>query len=77
MAYTTTDQHESGMSANRVDGARSKPLQGLKAICAYMGKTEKTVLRLIKTENFPARKIGGGWESDETSIESWRSGKTA
>ena len=69
MAYSTTDQHPSAMSANRAE--RIKPLRGMKAICAYMNKSEKTVLKLINAEGLPAVKIGGGWESDKSSIDAW------
>ena len=72
MPYTTTDQHESGASANRVEGARPRPLHGMKAICAYMGKSENTVTKYIRDEGLPAGKIGGEWVSDEGRIDDWR-----
>jgi len=71
MAFTTTDQHESGMSANLVEKDRVRPLHGMKAICAYMGKSESTILKYIKNEGLPAAKIGGGWISDEGRIDDW------
>jgi len=75
MPYTTTDQHESAMSASRVEveARRAVPLRGLKAICGYLGKSEKTVLKLITSDGLPAAKIGGGWESDTARLDAWRS----
>ncbi|MDR2726612.1 MAG: helix-turn-helix domain-containing protein [Deltaproteobacteria bacterium] len=71
MPYSTTDQHESGKSANRTDG-QPRPLHGLKAICAYIGKSENTVIKYIKSSGLPAAKIGGEWVSDEGRIDAWR-----
>jgi predicted DNA-binding transcriptional regulator AlpA len=71
MAYTTTDQHQSGISA----AAKLRPLRGMKAICAYMGKSENTVLRYIRDEGLPAGKIGGEWVSDEVSIDAWHTSR--
>lgn len=72
MVFSTTDQHASGMSANRVEGARGKALHGMKAICAYLDKSESTVLKYIRDEGLPAGKIGGEWVSDEGRIDEWR-----
>lgn len=76
MAFTTTDQHESGMSANRVEADTPEktvaPLHGMKAICAYLDKSENTVLKYIRTEGLPASKIGGEWVSDAFRIDEWR-----
>ena len=69
MAFATTDQHESGMSANRANG---KALRGLKAIGEYLGVSENTVVKYIKDDGLPAGKIGGGWASDVESINAWR-----
>jgi excisionase family DNA binding protein len=77
MPYATTDQHKSGMSAYLPETEKLKPLRGLKAICAYLGRSEKTVLKLISSEGLPAVKIGGGWESDEASIDSWYATRVA
>lgn len=72
MAFATTDQHESGMSANLVEREKARPLHGMKAIGAYMGKSESTILKYIKHEGLPAAKIGGEWVSDEGRIDDWR-----
>lgn len=46
-------------------------LFGLKAIGSYLGKSDKTVRKLIRTEGLPARKIGGEWASDKAWINEW------
>jgi hypothetical protein len=52
-------------------------LQGLKAIAAYENKSEKTLRKLIREENYPAVLIGGGYESNTEIIERWRRLKIA
>ncbi len=47
-------------------------LVGMAEICAYMQRSEKTMLDLIKNENFPAKKLGGIWESDTLLADKWR-----
>lgn len=71
MTFTSTDQHASAASAMRAE-TRARPLNGMKAICAYMGKSESTILKYIKHEGLPAVKIGGQWVSDEGRIDDWR-----
>ena len=46
-------------------------LSGLKEIAAYYRCSENKVLALIRTEGFPAVKIGGTWESDKILINKW------
>lgn len=70
MAFTTTDGDTSGASAMRVEQGRE--LLGLKAIYAYLGKSENTVRRLIREQGLPAAKIGGEWQSNERLIREWR-----
>ena len=77
MAFTTTDQHESGKSANlsataRVEREKARPLHGMKAICAYLGVSENTARKYIKEEGLPVGRIGGGLVSDEEKIDTWR-----
>jgi hypothetical protein len=50
----------------------STALIGMSDICAYVRRSEKTVLDLIRCESLPARKIGGIWESDRQLIDEWR-----
>jgi hypothetical protein len=69
MAYSTTDGYESRTVKGR---AASTTLHGMKAICAYMGKSESTILKYIKNEGLPAAKIGGEWVSDRDLVDEWR-----
>ncbi len=52
--------------------AQDGALQGMKEICRYMGKSENTILRLIREKDFPAEKIAGEWVSDISLIVGWR-----
>ena len=47
-------------------------LTGMAEIAAYMRRSEATVLTWIRTLDFPARKIGGMWESDTELADQWR-----
>lgn len=47
-------------------------LVGMKAICAYIGRTEVTVLKYVAELDLPAAKIGGIWEADPAAIDAWR-----
>lgn len=47
-------------------------LVGMAEICAYVQRSEKTVQDLIKNEGFPAKKLGGIWESDRLLVDKWR-----
>lgn len=53
---------------NRIDDA----LSGMKSICDYFHRSEPTVLSLVKSSGFPAKKIGGIWESRKSLIDGWR-----
>lgn len=70
MELATMNHRGVSMSANVVDMVR--PLHGMKAICAYLGKSESTILKYIRGEGLPAAKIGGEWASDEGRIDDWR-----
>jgi hypothetical protein len=59
-------------TAQRPYISANKSLHGMKAIGAYMGKSESTILKYIKHEGLPAAKIGGEWVSDEGRIDDWR-----
>lgn len=50
------------------DGA----LDGMKEITAYMRRSDRTILDLIKNQGFPAVKIGGQWSSSRDKIKAWR-----
>ena len=47
-------------------------LSGMKEITSYVGRSESTVLEWVRKLGFPAKKIGGQWESDRNLIEEWR-----
>lgn len=52
-------------------------LSGMKAIqefCRTIGlpSAESTVINFILSEEFPAKKLGGIWESDKDLIVEWR-----
>jgi hypothetical protein len=47
-------------------------LSGMKEICYYVRRSESTVLQWIRELDFPAKKIGGVWESDRTLVDQWR-----
>jgi predicted DNA-binding transcriptional regulator AlpA len=74
MVYTTTDGHPSGRSASSIGsrGGNGTALQGMKEICRYVGKSDKTVHKYIRVEGFPASKVGGEWSSDKAMIDEWR-----
>jgi len=47
-------------------------LSGMKDICKYMGRSESTMLNIIRDLDFPAKKICGIWESDTELADKWR-----
>ncbi len=50
----------------------SDALTGMKEICGYINRSEPTVLDLIRKQDFPAKKIGGVWESSKSLVDTWR-----
>ena len=52
--------------------AQDGALQGMKEICRYMGKSEPTIIRYVRTMNFPAAKVNGVWVSDTALVAQWR-----
>ncbi len=52
----------------------SKGLSGMNEISQYVRRSHDTVLNWIRTRDFPAKKIGGVWESDRELIDDWRKG---
>lgn len=53
----------------------STALSGMSEICQYVRRSHDTVLNWIRTMDFPAKKIGGVWESDRVLIDEWRRGE--
>jgi hypothetical protein len=47
-------------------------LSGMKSICSYVHRSEPTVLALVRSSGFPAKKLGGIWESRKSLIDEWR-----
>lgn len=47
-------------------------LVGMKDICQYTCRSESTVLAWIRDMDFPAKKVGGIWESNTKMIDVWR-----
>ena len=59
-------------NGNGRTAAQDGALMGMKSICAYMGKSESTILRYVYNRDFPAGKVGGEWVSDVRLISDWR-----
>jgi len=55
--------------------AAGKILVGKKAISIFVGRSWGTVKRWIREEDFPAKKIDGGWHSDADLVHEWLKGK--
>lgn len=51
---------------------KADDLSGMKAICGYFNRSEPTIINLVHTAEFPAKKIGGTWESKKSLIDVWR-----
>lgn len=47
-------------------------LFGMKSICDYIHRSEPTVLSLVRSSGFPAKKVGGIWESRKGLIDAWK-----
>ena len=47
-------------------------LVGKKEITTYCRRSWTTIRAWIKTENFPAKKMDGVWESDVRLIDEWK-----
>lgn len=46
-------------------------LSGVKEICSYTGRPWDVIAEWIDTDKFPARKLGGRWESWRDLIDKW------
>lgn len=53
-------------------GNQARPLEGMAQIADYVGKSYPTVLKFIKNENFPAKKLGGEWTSYTDLVDEWK-----
>lgn len=48
-----------------------KILVGMKAVCEYTGRSENTIKKWTKEQNFPAVLIEGRWESNTALIDAF------
>lgn len=63
---------KSNKKTKKADNHIDDVLSGMKSICDYFHRSEPTVLSLVKSSGFPAKKIGGIWESRKSLIDGWR-----
>lgn len=54
------------------DMPAGRALTGMKEIAAYARRSESTILAWVRDMDFPARKIGGVWESNTCLIDRWK-----
>ena len=47
-------------------------LDGMLSICQQINRSETTALKLIRTANLPAKKMGGVWISNKVLIDRWK-----
>jgi hypothetical protein len=47
-------------------------LKGMLEISSYINRSEATVIRLVNSYEFPAKKICGIWESSKKQVDKWR-----
>lgn len=59
-------------AGKNTDSKETTALVGMSEIAAFMRRSEKTMLDLIRFEGFPAKKLGGIWESDTVLAAEWR-----
>ena len=52
-------------------------LSGAKEIAQHAGVYESTLMKWVRSEDFPATKIGGTWVSDTHLINKWRNRRIA
>jgi hypothetical protein len=63
----------SGNKFKKGGGGDMGILMGMAAIASHMGRTPSTVMSLIKQyRSLPIKKVGGVWESDTESIDTWK-----
>jgi hypothetical protein len=60
-----------------INEAKDNALSGMNAIRDFnrsinLASSEASVIQMVKESGFPAKKIGGIWESDKRSIVAWR-----
>jgi hypothetical protein len=65
------------MTTTAINEAKENALSGMKAIRDFcrsinLASSESSIIGMILQCGFPAKKIGGIWESHKGSIVSWR-----
>jgi len=56
-----------------VEPAEDTALHGMGEITRYAKRCDATIIKLVRSAGFPARKVGGSWVSDKRFIdEFWR-----
>lgn len=65
------------MTDEAISKAASTALSGMNAIRDFcrsinLASSEATVIQMIREYSFPAKKLGGIWESDKELIVKWR-----
>ena len=53
-------------------GKLNKILTGRKQIQGFVGRAWEIIMRWVRDDGFPAKKIDGIWESDADLILEWR-----
>ena len=48
-----------------------KEILNMQEVCELLSVSEKTMIKLLKEENIPARKIGREWRFSRTAIIEW------
>ena len=48
-----------------------KEILNMQEVCELLSVSEKTLIKLLKEENIPARKIGREWRFSKTAIIQW------
>ena len=54
-----------------VDERNKNALKGLREISSYMGRSRKTVKKLIEAYGLPAIELEGAWISDKQLLDEW------
>ena len=49
----------------------NKEILNMQEICELLNVSEKTMIKLLKEENIPARKIGREWRFSRTAVIQW------
>lgn len=49
----------------------AKEILNMQEVCELLNVSEKTMIKLLKEENIPARKIGREWRFSRTAIIEW------